>query len=227
LPPLVATLGPGEAPAPAGLGASLQALIAEGLTLEELLDRAPAHDLEILECLRGLLASGAARVPDAKGKVAFCDAAEAASVRAAFLRQRRAGVEGGARVGVLAPSLAALEALSAALGAIRECAPPAQPPTRAGATRYGSLGALRVGGTQLELFALPSEPALRPLWGITLGAATSVLVLDDGQLAAEVEPTLRAIDLRAVATDADVGGAEGLVELLREALALPSYSAPR
>src|SRR5690606_32141293 len=183
--------------------------------------------LEILEALRGLLASGAARVLDAKGKVAFCEPSEAPSVRAAILRQRRAGVEGGARFGVIAPSLAALESLSAAFGAIREFVLPARPPTRAYETRYGSLGALRIGGTDLELFALPSERELRPLWGITLGGATTVIVLDDSTLAAEVEESLRALDVRTVATDSDVGGATGLVEVLREALALPAHTTPR
>jgi hypothetical protein len=232
LPPMGAAVAlevmPAEAPP---LAKELLAHLVEPRTIEELVDLLPAHDVEVLEALRDLLASGALGVVDVKGKVLFAEPAEATALRAAMLRLRRPGAEGPIRMGVLAASGADAPRFARAMSAVREFLPSPAAPTRAGEGSFGSLGALRLGGTELELFALPMDPPMRPLWGAMLAAATAVLVLGEAPPDREVEELMRGLDLRIVHVPRGFERPDGALTAVREALGATAgragYAAPR
>ncbi|MFW6050701.1 MAG: DUF4388 domain-containing protein [Myxococcota bacterium] len=191
-------------------------------TLEDLLDRVPVPDLHVLEGVRHLLEEGALRVLDTDGPAPRLAADEDLPVlRAAAMRLRRAGVEGPPRLVVLAPSADDAEAFVQALTPVRGFKPADTPPVDAGGGPLGPLGTLRLEGADLELFALPTDPTLRPLWGPVLATVTAALALvdpgDGGALAA-------ALDVRLVTVPAGWDATEGATEALRTALGAVSPS---
>jgi CheY-like chemotaxis protein len=232
LPPFGATVAAAPSPAPAsGLAAELLGYMTEPRTIEELLDLLPAYDVEILEAVRDLLGRGALAVFDVHEKALFAEPAEAASLRAAMLRLRRPGFEGPIRMGVLAGHGLDAPRFARALNAVREFFPAPVAPAPAGDGYFGSLGALRLGGTELELLALPMDRPLRPLWGAMLASATVVLVLGEATPEPDVEALLRGLELRVVHVPGGFERPDGAVAALREALgataARAPYAAPR
>jgi hypothetical protein len=232
LPPMGATVSlegtPGRS---SGLVAELLGYMTEPRTLEELVDLLPAHDVEVLEAVRDLLASGVLGVFDVRGKILFAGPEEATSLRAAMVRLRRPGSEGPIRMGVLAHHALDAPRFARAMNAVREFFPSAAAPAPAGDGYFGSLGVLRLGGTELELFALPMDLPLRPLWGAMLAGATVVLVLGGEAPDRELEELVRGLDLRIVHAPDGFERAEGAVQAVREALGVApgraSYAAPR
>ncbi|MCB9616412.1 MAG: DUF4388 domain-containing protein [Sandaracinus sp.] len=173
---------------PSELLESLVAVLDEPRTTEELLDLVPAHDLEVLQALTQLLERGALQTFDPVRRVRFCDAEEVPAMRAAILRLRRPGAEGSARLGVVG-STSAIAGFARALTGIEEIVGAAEPPSLVASGVFGTLGRLRVGGTELELFALPIDAELRPWWSVFLGPSRAVLLLD-GEAQ---EPELRVV----------------------------------
>ncbi len=201
------------------LGATVLAHAEEPRTMEELMDLLVEHDLEVLEAVRDLLSKGALTVSEAQAKIRFCHDEDATACRAAMLRQRRPGAEGGIRLGVVATSAVDGRAFARAMSAVREFAPAIAAPTPAGEGAFGSFGTVRLGGTELELFALPPDSELRPLWGVALAGASAVLLLGEAPPAPEVDDFLRALDLRAVYVSSGFERPEGAVAAINEALA--------
>lgn len=208
---------------PRGLDAStelveeLVAVLEEPRTIEELLDLVPAHDLELLGALVQLLDRGVLQTFDPVRRVRFCDDEEVPAMRAAILRLRRPGTEGGARLGVVG-SAAAVASFSRALAGIDERIGATEPPTPVGSGLFGPLGRLRVGGTELELFALPIDPELRAWWSVFLGPSRAVLLLDGRAH----EPELRVVE---ALPSFDLPS--GAVQCVREALSAGTSSMRR
>ncbi len=223
LPPATAAvaIAPGRsyARATSRVGDAVLARADEPRTIDEILDLAPDHDVEILEAVRELLARGVLVVAAAQAKVRFCDPEEATSLRAAMLRQRRPGIEGGIRLGVVAPSGEGARDFARAMAAVREFVPAIVAPTSAGGSAFGAIGVVRLGGTELELFALPPDPSMRPLWGMALAGASAVLLLGEAETPRDVDELLRALDVRAVLVPAEYDEPEAAVAAIRVALA--------
>jgi hypothetical protein len=202
---------PRGVPVPSELLEALVSVLDEPRTIEELLDLVPAHDLEIVGALVQLLARGALQTFDPVRRVRFCDDEEVPAMRAAILRLRRAagpGAESGARLGV-AGSTAALASFARALTGIEEVVGAAEPPSLVGSGAFGVLGKLRVGGTELELFAVPTDPELRPWWTVFLGPSRAVLLMDGDA---------REPELRIVHAGPSFDLPSGAVDCLREVL---------
>ena len=195
----------------------LVAVLDEPRTIEELLDLVPAHDLELLGALVQLLEHGALQTFDPVRRVRFCDDEEIPAMRAAILRLRRPGAEGGARLGVVG-SAAAVASFSRALEGIDERIAATEPPAAVGSGLFGPLGRLRVGGTELELFALPIDDELRAWWSVFLGPSRAVLLLDGRAH----EPELRVVD---ALPSFDLPS--GAVQCVREALSAGTSSMRR
>jgi len=188
----------------------------EARSLRELLDVIPQHDLEVLRALERMLSEGALAVYDAVHRIRFCDQEEMPAMRAAALRLRRSGVEGPVRLGVVGTS-ESVTRFARALGGLEEFVPAGEPPAASGDGAFGPLGFVRLGGTDLELFALPSEETLRPWWGTYLAASRAVVLLEP-ELEKELTDLARALDLRLVPAAAGVERPAGAIDTLREAL---------
>ena len=136
-------------------------------------------------------------------------------MRAAALRLRRPGVEGPVRLGVSGP-LDDVTRFARALGGLEEFVAPPEPPTPAGAGAFGPLGVIAIGGTNLELFALPPDESLRPLWGAFLSAAHVVLIVGDAFGRARDPQTQ--LDIRMVRAPIGYERPNGASMALREAI---------
>ncbi|MEM9069746.1 MAG: DUF4388 domain-containing protein [Myxococcota bacterium] len=180
----------------------------EARTVSELLDLASAHDLDVLRVLRRLVELEALRSNDAAGQVRLCADEEVPLFRAAAHRLRRPGVEGPVRLGV-AGSAKAVRHFGRALGGIEEFVVATKPPVAIGSGVFGPLGHLALGGTDLELFALPTDEDLRPWWGAFLAASRVVLVLGE-----DVEHE----DLRVAYAGDEFQRPQNAAEALREAI---------
>lgn len=232
LPAFGTTLGLGVGSmVPSGIAAEVALALDEPRSIEELLDVLGHHDLEILQTIADMLESGTVGIEDEHAKLAFCDADESPALRAAALRLRRGGAEGTARIGVVAPRSLDLGRLARALGRVREFLPSSEPPLSFGDQQIlGSLGTVRIAGTEVELLALPWDAALRPLWGAVLVASTTLVVLGDDVQAQSVEAFARALDLRVVRSESGHDRPIGAIAVVREALGVSggrAYAAPR
>lgn len=137
-------------------------------------------DLEVLRGLKELIDNNALVVLDAgTQRTPLCDEEESVVLRAAALKLRPMGFEGAARVAVLAASQSAVSRFARALSALDGFVSEASPPQPAGSGGLGTIGMLRVGGIEVELFALPIDPGLRPLWGAFLSHARVAIWLSD------------------------------------------------
>ncbi len=219
LPPLTATiLMSGVRSVPPGISADIAQRLDEPRTIEELIDVLPQHDLEVLAAVRDLLASGVCTVADVHAKVAFCEADEVPALRAATLRRRRGGAEGATRIGVISPRVLDISRFARALSAVREFLPAAEAPTTVADGFLGAIGVIRLGTTELELFALPYDGSLRPAWGVLLGASTVVLHLGPDAPTHDVDEALRALDVCVVRAKSGYDRPTGVVDVVREAL---------
>jgi len=166
------------ASAPSGeLPASIVASLQAPKTFGEILDEQPELDLEVMRAVAALLKDGRIQVLQPGVRVRLCEPEEEPVVRGAMVRMRRPGVEGAGRLGV-AGSAAAVSRFHRALGGLEEFFDAPEPPTPAGSGLFGLLGRLRLGGVELEVFALPGDPSLRPWWAAFLTQGRAVLALE-------------------------------------------------
>ena len=214
LPPLDApvhlALRPGHVEgASAAVVEQVMAVLDAPRPIRELLDLVPAHDLEVLQAVAALHARGALQPFDPVHRVRLCSEEEVPAMRAAATRLRRAGVEGPVRVGVVGGA-EAMTRFVRALAGIEEFVAAAEAAAAVGGGAFGPLGLLRLGGTDVELFALPRDPALRPWWAVFLAPARALLDLEG-----DVEhDELRVVDA-GIAYDRPSGAAEALRDLFR------------
>lgn len=205
-----------EPEAPSEPARALLSHLREDRSLEELLDRVPRPDLAVLEGVRDLLGAGALRVLDSVRpgpQLAPDDIMPA--LRAAAVRLRRPGVDGTPRLAVLMGSTEEAEALVAALTPVRGFVPAPGGFADAGGAPFGVLGSLRLEGTELELFAVPALPTLRPLWGPVLASVTAALSLVPDP---DLEPLAGLLDVRLIAAPAAWDTPDGAAEAIRAAL---------
>ncbi len=177
--------GPSASPKDPLAAAILDALDAPK-TFGEILDERPELDLEVMRAVALLLRDETLQVLQPGVRVRLCEPEEEPVVRGAMVRMRRPGVEGAGRLGVTG-SAAAVSRFHRALGGLEEFFDAPEPPTPAGSGLFGLLGRLRLGGVELEVFALPSDPSLRPWWAAYLTQGRAVLALEsveggDGEL---------------------------------------------
>ncbi len=200
----------------------------EPRSIEELLDLVPAHDLEVLRTLASLLDSGALLVFDPRGeRVRLARGEEAVSLRSAALRLRRPGLEGPVRLGVLARTSSDVSRFARSLARVDEFVAAAQAPTTAGDGALGALGYVRLDGLDVELFALPLDAPLRPIWGPVLGPALVALILGESRPGDEPELLLGQLEVRSVQAPAGWERPAGAVAAIRLALQLVSRRSSR
>ncbi len=220
LPPLTAQVGVAAPGARAsGVATSVLQQLDEPRTLEELVDLVPAHDLQVLQAVRDLIASGALLILDPVGReVRLCEDDEVVAIRAAALRLRRPGVDGPVRLGVLCESSSAAARFGRALASVREFIPSTDPPAAAGDGVLGSLGVLRIGATDLEIFLLPFDAPMRPLWGTFLAPAAVALALGDAPFDEQAAELLRLLDVRLIPAPPGWESPSGAAGAVRAAL---------
>lgn len=220
LPPLAALVSLSITPtATSAVATELVARLDEPRAIEELLDLLGHTDLDILGAVRELLEGGALLVFDPRGeRVRLCAPEEAVSLRAAALRLRRSGLEGPVRLGVLTGSSADLARFARALSAVEEFVASSQLPAAAGDGAIGSLGVLRLAGADLEVYALPLDASLRPLWGPLLAPARVALFLSDERPPDDVIDVLRTLGVDLVPAPAGWELPSGAAAAVRAAL---------
>ena len=195
----------------------------EPRSIEELLDLVTAHDLETLTAIRELRDAEIVEIDASQGQVALCGEDELAAMRAAAIRLRRAGAEGAVRLGVIARSSEHVARLSRALQSIREFHPAPEPPESAGDAVLGTMGTVHIGGTDLELFALPYERTYRPLYGAFLASARVAMILGAKGPDGALKELMEALDVRVVHVARGYDYASGATFAIRDALGmLPS-----
>jgi hypothetical protein len=199
----------------------------ETRAIDELLDLPGANDLEILSTLARLIETGAATVLDPRGqRVHLADRDEAVVMRAAIARLRRPGLVGPARLGVLSRVPSDVARFARALGSVDEFVAAAHPPIDSGGGAFGSLGVVRIEGTDVELFALPLDAPLRPLWGPLLASARIVLWLDEDLPPDDVAELLRTLEVVAVRAPAGWDRPQGAADAIRATLAQAAPKTP-
>jgi hypothetical protein len=202
---------------PSPLASAIVERLDEPRTIEELLDRVPGPDLEILGAVRELAEDGALLVFDPEGeRLRFAGPDEAIALRAGASRLRRPGLEGPFRLPILAPTTREVARFARALARIDGFVSAARPPTAAGKGALGHLGVLRLEGTDVELIVLPLDPELRPLWGPLLEASTVALMLSDPD-DPTIESLLSTLEVRLIHAQVGWDRPQGTRELLRSA----------
>jgi DNA-binding response OmpR family regulator len=209
---------------PEGLGDVAQRILTalgdETRGIDELLDVFPESDLEVIEGLKELLEANALVVLDGGSKTTqLCDEDEAVALRAAALKLRPVGHETAARLAVFASSYVAVSRFARALSSIEGFVAEAATPAAAGEGSLGPLGTLRVGGVELDLFALPTDPSLRPLWGAFLGPVRAGIWLDEPLPDGDARELLRSLRVHLVQAAEAWEHPQGAAESLRAALA--------
>ncbi len=219
LPPLSSTLSLATPPAQVGrVGATILAALDEPRTMAELLDAVDAFDLEALQSIKALLDENAILVFDAQGRTPFGEPEERGALKAAIRRLQRAGVAGPPRLGVVADRAANLDRFQRALEAVTDIELPETAPTAAGDGYFGLLGTLVLGEDRLELYAVPGDLALRPLWGLALAPSVALMCLGEPTPRDEDEAFARLHDVRLVHVPFGYGRPIGAIAAIREAL---------
>jgi DNA-binding response OmpR family regulator len=162
------------------VAAEVAGLLAAPRTVQDLLDRARAHDLEVLRALSALLERGHVRVRARAGpggeEVAVLAPHEVHALRARLAAARPSASSGQLLIKV---ALAGGGPLSrrAALARFEELLGFAPEPG-GGPVELGTLGRLALGGgLAVDVVALPRDPGLAPLWGPLAAGALGLLVL--------------------------------------------------
>lgn len=196
-------------------------LLDEPRAIDELLDLLPTADLEVLRAIAELLARGAVIVAGPHGgRVALYDEDAAITLRAAALRLRRPGLEGTPRLAILASRAADVFRFARALTQVDGFIAAASPCVGAGVGALGRLGTVKLDGVDLELFVLPIEAPMRPLWAPFLAPTLAALRLSetDEPLLTDALDLLRSLGVAVV--DAPLGWNEprGAALAIRSAL---------
>ncbi len=151
------------------------ALLAAPRTLQEVLDGASSSDLEILRAIAALLEGGyARREPRAAGEAPLLAPEELNALRSRLARDRPAASPPVGKVLVAGGGPLARRALLARLAAL------ARFTTVDGGepVELGTLGRLDLGdGVQVDVVALPGDPALVPVWRPLAAGALGMLLL--------------------------------------------------
>lgn len=188
--------------------------------IDELLDVFPESDLDVMVGLKELLEGNTLVVLDGGASATqLCDEDEAIALRAAALKLRPIGHETAARLAVFAGSHLAVSRFARALSSIDGFVAEAAIPEAAGEGSLGPLGTLRVGGVEVELFALPTDPSLRPLWGAFLGPVRAAVWLTEPGPDGHARELLRALRVQLVQATEGWEHPQGAAETLRAALA--------
>ncbi len=206
------TMRPSSLP---GFPVTLVAQVVEALdevrTIGEVLDRVPSHDLEVLRVIKALYDAELVHTYVPVQRIHLCDEEEVPLYRAAAHRLRRDGVEGPVRLGV-AGGAEAMRRFARALAGIAEFDVAPEPTVAMGTGLFGPLGRLALGGTDVELFAVPLDPELRPFWGVFLAVCRVALVLEE-----EVEDDALVVVSVADGFDRPAGAAGALREAIGSA----------
>jgi CheY-like chemotaxis protein len=208
---------------PAGLSEMAERLVSalgeDTRGIDELLDHFQESDLDVLKGLKELLGANTLVVLDAGAeRTQLCDEDEAVVLRAAALKLRPLGHEGAARLAVLNSSYIALSRFARALSSIEGFVSEASSPEVAGEGSLGVLGTLRVGGVEVELFALPIDRELRALWGAFLAPVRAAVWLDDEVPDRQARDLLRSLRVDIVQAAEGWEHPQGAAETLRAAL---------
>lgn len=139
-------------------------------TLDEVLDDVPLADLEILELLESMLASGRIRrIPKGAVRVEIADPEQLSVLAAVVKRLERQGFSGPPRI-VVAGSPPRLATLMHSVGRIADVVSPAESVPAAPVPHV--LATLRLAdGVELDVVGLPLLEAYCALWGLTLPGA--------------------------------------------------------
>lgn len=188
----------------------------------EILDLFDYTDLEILEMLALLLETGVVEVDEASMNLRlYADESEELALRAGILRLRREGLGGLPRLGLLGSDLRELNHFIRTLELLPEFIPPSAAPLHMEGWLVGEIGRLRLGGIELELYAVPDGPTSAPLIATLLGGSRRALSFSGGEDGKrKVSELGRLLDLELVeASSADDQPTE-VLSLLRSALGL-------
>jgi hypothetical protein len=151
-------------------------------SLTELLDEAPALDLDVLNTLAGLLARGAVRrFAGGTLRVDLADPERLSVLAALAQRVARPGFDANPRIG-LSGSQRSLAAVLSALGRIGDAAVAPEVPA---APVPHTLATLRLtDGVALELVGIPVVDAFAPVWALVLPSCLAVSQIDSERLEA-------------------------------------------
>jgi CheY-like chemotaxis protein len=197
----------------------LTALGDETRGVDEILDVFPESDLEVMHGIKELLEANALVVLDAGLQRAhLCDEDEAVVLRAAALKLRPMGSEATARLAVLTSSYHALNRFARALSSVEGFVSEASVPVPAGDGSLGTIGMLRVGGIEVEIFAAPIDPVLRALWGAFLSHVRAAIWLSEGPPDAHARDQLRSLRIEVTQATPGWEHPQGAAETLRAAL---------
>ncbi|NOY90624.1 MAG: response regulator [Deltaproteobacteria bacterium] len=198
------------------VAAEVMALLVEDRSVQELLDHAVAHDLEVLRALLRLIEEGAVEVLGIQvEEIDLCREDEALMLGAAAAELRRSGLKGVIRVGVIAEAREQIAAFCRALSAIRQFRPAVDPPAPAGSSVFGALGTLSIGGARLELFALPPDDSSLPMIAAFMAPSRAVMVLSSRAVSKNLVALLSDLDLRLVVAEPGWERPEGAAANLR------------
>ncbi|NLE48662.1 MAG: DUF4388 domain-containing protein [Sandaracinaceae bacterium] len=184
----------------------------------EILDLFDSTDLEILEMLALLLETGVVEVDEASMNLRlYADESEELALRAGILRLRREGLSGIPRLGLIGHQLRELNRFVRTLELLPEFIPPAVAPLQLEEWLFGELGRIRVGGIELELYAIPDGAISAPLIGTLLGGSRRALSFGDGERVREFS---RLLDLELIEVGKSAEQPVETLSLLRTALGL-------
>jgi CheY-like chemotaxis protein len=209
------------------LAHEIVARLDEPRSTDELLDVLGAGDLAVLRALAELGERGALLVFDPRGgKTRLSSPEDAIALRTAAHRLRRPGLDGIIRIGVLAQRAAEISRFARSLSRVEEFVAAPIPPAAAGLGALGALGAMRLDGTDLELFAMPLDASFRPLFGPMLAPARVAILLSEDMPDEDVEPLLRELDVRLVRVPSGWERPSGAAATIRAALAQDGPRSP-
>jgi DNA-binding response OmpR family regulator len=190
----------------------------ETRSVDELCDAFAESDLEVMRGLKELLENNTLVVLDGgREPTKLCEEEELVVLRAAALRLRPAGQEAPGRLAVLSGSSLTLTRFVRALSAIDGFVAEAARPESLRDGSLGAMGTLRVGGVEIELFAIPSEESLRPLWGAFLTHVRAAIWLN-GEPDDAAKELLRSQRIDYVLASEGVEHPQGAAQTLRAAL---------
>jgi CheY-like chemotaxis protein len=173
---------------------------ANGATVQEIVDRVPFPDYQVLQTLNALLTRGvleADRGPpgpespsDSDRDGEMLDASKAARIRE-WASEQRPSITGHIRVPVVARDPQALEAFAAALFSTPGVRAPAhQGRTEVASDRLGPFAEMPVGeGLSLLFVNLPGDASFRPIWPVVTHGMIGGVVLHSGPLRASLAET--------------------------------------
>jgi hypothetical protein len=127
------------------------------------------------------------------------------------------------RLPILAATTREVSRLARALSRIEGFVAAPRPPTTAGQSALGTLGVLRLDGTDVELLVVPLDPELRPLWGPMLDASTVALVLEE-ERDPDVDVLLERLEVRVIRARDGWDRPAGARDLLRSIFTSESQS---